>query len=304
MSAVGDNNGSDNHGSDRVHRRGSPERMAQGARSAKIRPKRQVQEVGRRRRGERAGGGKRAALAEARWSPEEREERRRVERGRTDLCHSRSDCKRYEVETKRQIAEAKKTTDHDKAETVELLGRGESPDANDVPDENLDSDDESTDPDAGPKMRPASVLTPEPEEDADGEMDVDGAEEIRPEENDPEENRPEEDHPETSHSSHIQEWLAGLEPAEIAQSEDTGDMELDGPGEFGPFLATRPGSPSSFQREEPSEAEMLARSAGRKEEEGRGEDELARVEAQMAELQSKLDALAATKAVKLGAASG
>jgi hypothetical protein len=50
---------------------------------------------------------------------------------------------------------------------------------------------------------------PKPEEDADGEMDVDGPEENRPEENNPEENRPEEDRPETSHSSQIQEWLAG-----------------------------------------------------------------------------------------------
>jgi hypothetical protein len=85
-------------------------------------------------------------------------------------------------------------------------------------------------------QHPVSVLTPEPEEDAVGEMDVDGPEEIRPEENDPEENRPEGNRPETSHSSQIQEWLATLEPAVIAQSEDTGDMELDRPGEFGLFL--------------------------------------------------------------------
>ncbi|KAJ7308594.1 hypothetical protein DFH08DRAFT_975190 [Mycena albidolilacea] len=524
MSAVGDNNGSDNHGSDESTGGDLPRGWHKGKKrqnSAKC----QVQELEEAEEAERQAVEARA-LAEAALSPEEREERRRVEEADSlALCQQRP--LEYEVETKRQIAEAKKSVaraealrrlisagkamDHDKAETVELLGRGESPDANDVPDENLDSDDESTDPDAGPKMvegtkkrkrgstkgknaripedklvwgfhpegacqnchdhgeeclvaknapyqacfgckkkkigcpfvtravqnvrknaaasgskrlgraggsarlewaeddvvlpagrrtrlddvcadvsaltgrireleafeelarelliltsrallandpslsaaqryllnvedrqraevpveggsrvvkkrkrvvvlmelkrprnqstsasqRLASVLTPKPEEDADGEMDVDGAEGIRPEENDPEENRPEEDHPETSHLSHIQEWLAGLEPADIAQSEDAGDMELDGPGEFGPFLQLAPdlilvpiAEEPKLKEEEQSEAEMLARSAGRKEEKAR-EEELARVEAQMAELQSKRNALAATKAVKL-----
>jgi hypothetical protein len=99
--------------------------------------------------------------------------------------------------------------------------------------------------------------------------------------------------------------LAGLEPAVIAQSEDTGDVELDGPGEFGPFLQLAPdlilvpiAEEPQPKREEPSEAEMLARSAGRKEEKAR-EEELARVEAQMAELESRREALAAAQPVKL-----
>ncbi|KAJ7809736.1 hypothetical protein B0H14DRAFT_2607889 [Mycena olivaceomarginata] len=313
MSAVGDNNGSDNHGSDESTGGDLPRGWHKGKKRQNS-AERQVQELEEAEEVERQAVEARA-LAEAALSPEEREERRRSTRFETKRQIAEAKKSVARAEALRRLISAGKATDHDKAETVELLGRGESPDANDVPDENLDSDDESTDPDAGPKMvvlmemkrprnqstpasqRPASVLTPEPEEDADGEMDVD--------ENDPEENRPEEDHPETSHSSHIQEWLAGLEPAEIAQSEDTGDMELDGPGEFGPFLQLAPdlilvpvAEEPKPKEEEPSEAEMLARSAGRKEEKAR-EEELARVEAQMAELQSKRDALAATKAVKL-----
>jgi hypothetical protein len=134
---------------------------------------------------------------------------------------------------------------------------------------------------------------PRPEEDADGEMDVDRPEEIHPEEN----------RPEPSHAGQIQEWLARLEPAVIARSEDAGNMETDGPGEFGLFLQLAPDLilvPIAVEpkpkAEEPSEQEMLVRSAGRKAEKER-EEELERVEALMAELQSKREALAA--AVKL-----
>ncbi|KAJ7822511.1 hypothetical protein B0H14DRAFT_2598542 [Mycena olivaceomarginata] len=532
MSAVGDNNGSDNHGSDESTGGELPRGWHKGKKHQNL-AEHLVQELEEAEEAERLadearrkGGG-----------PEEADSLALAQR-----------LQEYEVETKRQIAEAKrsvaraealrrlirtgKATAHDKAETVELLGRGESPDANDVPDEDLDSDDESTDPEAGPKMvegtpkkrkrvstkakkvrknaripeeelvwgfhpegacenchdhgeeclvaknapyqacrgckkkkigcpfvtravrnvrknaaasrskrpgraggsvrldlaeddvvlpagcrtrlddlrvdvsaltgriweleaseelarelliltsrallandpnlgaaqryllnvenrqraevpveggsrvvkkrkrvvvlmelkqprdqstpasqRPVSVLTPEPEEDADGEMDVDGPEEIRPEEDHPEENHPEGNRPETSHSSQIQEWLAGLPPAVIAQSEDAGDMELDGPGEFGPFLQLAPdlilvpiAEEPKLKEEEPSEVEMLVRSAGRKAEKEREEElerakiaeqrtadeaEAVRIEALMAELQSRRDALTANQAVKL-----
>jgi hypothetical protein len=68
-----------------------------------------------------------------------------------------------------------------------------------------------------------SVLTPGPEEDAEdaeGEMDMD-----RPEENHPDEDYLEPDRPEPSHMNEIQEWLARLEPAVIAQSVTGNDEE-------------------------------------------------------------------------------
>jgi hypothetical protein len=70
----------------------------------------------------------------------------------------------FEDETRCQIREANesvecartlclwikqgKATDYNKAETVELLGRAEPPDVEDVPDEEFKSSDESMDPEA------------------------------------------------------------------------------------------------------------------------------------------------------------
>jgi hypothetical protein len=98
-------------------------------------------------------------------------------------------------------------------------------------------------------------------------------------------------------------------------------MELDGPGEFGPFLQLAPdlilipiAEELKPKEEELSEAEMLARLAGRKAEKEREEElertkiakqrmadeaEAARIEALMTELQSRRNALAANQAVKL-----
>jgi hypothetical protein len=124
-----------------------------------------VQELEEAEEAERLADEARAAAEEA-LTPEEREERRRAEEADSLALAQR--LQEYEVETRRQIVEAKKSVthaealrrlisagkaiDHDKAETVELLGQGELPDANDVPDEDLNSDDESTDPEAGPKI--------------------------------------------------------------------------------------------------------------------------------------------------------
>jgi hypothetical protein len=73
----------------------------------------------------------------------------------------------FEDDTERQIREAKesiehawtlgllieqgKATNYEKVETVEFLGPAESLDAEDVPDEELESGDESMDPEADPK---------------------------------------------------------------------------------------------------------------------------------------------------------
>jgi hypothetical protein len=164
MSAIGNNNGSDNHGSDESTGRELPRGWHKGKRRQNS-AERQVQELEEAEEAERLAGEARAAVEEA-LTPEEREERRRAEEADSLALAQR--LQEYEVETKRQIAEAKKSvaraealrrlistgkaTDHDKAETVELLGQGELPDANDVLDEDLDSGDESTDPEAGPKM--------------------------------------------------------------------------------------------------------------------------------------------------------
>ncbi|KAJ7318069.1 hypothetical protein DFH08DRAFT_820094 [Mycena albidolilacea] len=153
---------------------------------------------------------------------------------------------------------------------------------------------------------PVSVRTPGPEEDVEEEMDVDC---------------PEENHPETSHVDQIQEWLTRLEPGVIAQSEDAGDMEVDRPSEFGLFLQLTPDLilvPIAVEPEPKEEGlskeEMLARLAGQRAEKAREEElekakiteqrvaneaEAAWIEAQMAELQSKHDALTENLAVKM-----
>lgn len=122
-----------------------------------------------------------------------------------------------------------------------------------------------------PSKCPDSILTPESEEDTEGEMDV--------------------DRPEPSHPGQVQEWLAGLSPVIPAQSvigndeedvrsdennthpEDSGGMELDRPGEFGLFLQLAPDLilvPIAVEPEPkvegPTEEEMLARSARQKSE--------------------------------------
>jgi hypothetical protein len=164
MSAVGDNNGSDNHGSDESTGGELPRGWHKGKRRQNS-AERQVQELEEAEEAERLADEARAAADEA-LTPKEREERRRAEEADSLALAQR--LQEYKVEMKRQIVEAKKSvaraealrrliragkaTAHDKAETVELLGRGESPNTNDVPDEDLDSDDESTDPEAGPKI--------------------------------------------------------------------------------------------------------------------------------------------------------
>jgi hypothetical protein len=90
------------------------------------------------------------------------------------------------------------------------------------------------------------------------------------------------------------------------------DMEVDGPGEFSLFLQLAPNlilipiaEDLEPKVEGPSEEEMLARSAGRKAEKVKAsadEEEEARIEAEMATLQARQEALKAKlkpkKAVK------
>ncbi|KAJ7694679.1 hypothetical protein B0H14DRAFT_2650933 [Mycena olivaceomarginata] len=498
MSAVGDNNGSDESTGGELPRAWHKGKQRQNS------AERQVQELEEAEEAERLAVEARAVAEEA-LTPKEREERRRTEEADSLALAQR--LQEYEVENEAPNRRGEKeSTDHNKAETVELLGRGESPDANDVPDEDLDSDDESTDPEAGPKIvegtkkrkrgstkakkarknaripeeklvwgfhpeggasqfanlteltefsslrelprswqrvpcgqktrltrlargckkkkigcpfvtrpvwnvrkntaasgskRPGRaggsvrldwaeddvvlpagprtrlddlradvsaltgwiqeleaseeltrelliltsrallttiqtsarlndtssmwrvnqraevpvewwiesgeerkgglcVLTPEPEEDADGEMDVDGPEEIRPEEKRSVEKPSGRKPPGNEPLVPNQEWLAGLEPAVIAQSEDTGDMELDGPRTETEGGGTERGGDVgevSWRKAE-KEREELERAKIAKQRTA-DEAEAARIEALMIELQSRRDALAANQAMKL-----
>ncbi|KAJ7733082.1 hypothetical protein B0H14DRAFT_3517444 [Mycena olivaceomarginata] len=134
MSVVGDNIGSDNNGSDRSTGRERPSRWDKGKKHQNS-AERQVQELEEAEEAERQAVEARA-LAEAALTPEEREERRRAEEVDSLVLAQR--LQEYKDEMKHQIKEAKKSvahaealrhliskekaTDHDKAETVELLG--------------------------------------------------------------------------------------------------------------------------------------------------------------------------------------
>jgi uncharacterized DUF497 family protein len=153
-----DNNGSDNSTGENCL--GSWDKGKKRQNSAE----RQVQELEEAEEFERKAAEARAAAEEA-LSPEEREERRRAEEA--DSLVLVQWLQAYKDETRHRIQEAlksvmhtetlcrliseRKATDHEKAETMELLGQGESPNTDDVVDEELNSGDESTDPEADPK---------------------------------------------------------------------------------------------------------------------------------------------------------
>jgi hypothetical protein len=129
MSAVGDNNGSDESTGRELPRAWHKGKQRQNS------AERQVQELEEAEEAERLAVEARAAAEEA-LTPEEREERRRAEEADSLALAQR--LQEYKVETRCQIVEAKKSvacaealrrlisagkaTDHDKAETVELLG--------------------------------------------------------------------------------------------------------------------------------------------------------------------------------------